>query len=176
MEVVNTTKITKELNSTFQKIHFRKNGLLFSLVTTPIFFAFAAIFFVFYFVLSYEVLYFAIFFAAFPILFNLFLIIAFLKATKKGNELVEKESPANTYVFTENEIKIESKMNTGSSNSVHSYDYIQAAILSKTIFLLYIDKMHAFLVDVNGFTSGSCEELIALLATKLDAKKIKRIN
>lgn len=171
MEIKNVTKYSEELNKIFQKLNF-KRLLPLQLICSAVLAVCAVIAFV---MDDIENGIFSIFMMVF---FNGLVYFSFLIARKlvnKSNRLMQ-EAPTQSYVFRENEIEIQMQSASASSTSTLSYGLVSSVIISKRITLMFINKVQAYIIDNEGFLSGSREEFIDLLKRKVDVKKIKTLK
>ncbi len=110
------------------------------------------------------IMYMLLFFDFFEIF--LYLVLPIISVNKSKNKNVTIH-----YSFTENEIR--THFDTGAVNeaAVRKYDTLVKLVKNKNDLYLFIDKNHAFLVDVSALDAEQLENLKVILASKLSSKK-----
>lgn len=168
MIIKNTTKHTKELNTAFQKAHFIKTVLPFQIWITVIFLVLGGLSFIGDVELGCYVF-------GGVVLFNTLLPLMVVFTQKRVDKSFNSlhGGLTNSYEFNETGIKIDTISSSISSNAVHAYSLITSVLVSDKFIALYISKSNAFIIDPDGFTSGSHQELVNLLKQKIDPGKVK---
>ena len=168
MNIENKTKHTIELDRAFQKIHYRLSLFPFQIGFFITLVVIAVLGFID------NNIDFGIFILAIAIISNLLIIWIYKLSIKKANSSykIMQERPLNHYVFGEEEVKIESTATSASSSTVLAYSTIHLVVVTDKLIVLYLNKVLAYLVDNNGYFSGSRDELVELLKRKVTKLKV----
>ena len=168
-EIVNETEITLEHVDALQKMHFRRTTLpILILLIIPTVLVVGLCF-------ALQMWVHGGVLASIIFLICLLIVINVKLQTRKINKDANysQECPVNLHTFLENDIKIQVKASTFSSDILFTYHKIPFVIVTKNCVYIFISKSNALILADNGYKSGSREELIELLKQKLPPKKIK---
>ena len=173
MQITNVTRITGELNKKFQKIHFRYRKLPFVICLN--FFGVIIIALIFLLDLDKLLDFQDLGFIAIGIvaMLNILFFVTLIVSSRKVNKVLDQDIGTNFYDFCDSAIKIKTQSKNVSGDSIFSYDVIASVLVSQRFIALFLNKTEAFIVDANGYSSGSAEELMNLLYQNVNSKKIK---
>lgn len=168
--IKNKTIYTKEKFLNFQKYHYFHQIKIIRII-----FSLFGIFFLILSILGFT--WKDYIFSFIELFFGLFLLIEFntpIIPILQANIILKSDSMIigmeNTFVFYDQYIEV---VNSRSTSKI-PYEEIYCYKENKDFFYIYLNKMSALLVEKEGITEGSLEELSKLLQQKINDKKNKK--
>jgi len=170
MQIRNVTKFTKEVGREYHKVHYRMRIMRFQIIFTLLFLIGSAIFF------WKGMLSTGIVFASLTVALNLLLGgIYFFTILRHRKAFDFDKAPTFIYDFYENTMNAEFVHESQTACTSYSYKALFGVAITKKIILLFASPVKAFILDKEGFSSGTCEEFINILKQQLPPNRIKNI-